>query len=203
MAKFKVGDIVVANKKSDERYCFTNRKAGKMRVVGVNDTTMEVEILKENDHRIKYGVLQDCFEKVQEKIIIYRDGDKVFALDVDSKRKAVAKCSPDDEFDFKTGAKLAFSRLFENEDRRDCIHVDDLVEVVKKGKTYSAYGDWKYLTGYEGNFVYGSAPENGLICKVLRIEKHGLGNIDIALIQNPKTTQVFIIGIEGIRKVEK
>ena len=203
MAKFKVGDIVVANKKADERYVFTNRKAGKMRVVGVNDTTMVVEILEENDHRIKYDVAQDCLEKAQEKIIIYRDGDKVFALDVDSKRKAVAKCSPDDEFDFKTGAKLAFSRLFGNEDRRDCIHVDDLVEVVKKGKTYSTYGYWKYLTGYEGNFVNGSTPENGLICNVLRIEKHGLENIDIALIQNPKTTQVFIIGIEGIRKVEK
>ena len=47
----------------------------------------------------------------QETIVIYRNGDIVTALDKRDGRKATAKCSPDDTFDFTTGARLAFDRL--------------------------------------------------------------------------------------------
>lgn len=47
-----------------------------------------------------------------EAIVIYRNGDEVIALDKSTGKKAVAKCSPKDEFDFSIGAKLAFERLF-------------------------------------------------------------------------------------------
>jgi hypothetical protein len=46
-----------------------------------------------------------------ESIVIYRKGQEVIALDKTTGKKAVAKCCPDDEFDFNTGAKLAFDRL--------------------------------------------------------------------------------------------
>lgn len=49
-----------------------------------------------------------------ENIIIYRKDNEVVALDKSSGEKGIAKCSPDDEFDFMTGAKLAFERLHEN-----------------------------------------------------------------------------------------
>lgn len=40
--------------------------------------------------------------------------------------------------------------------------------------------------------------------KVLRIKEHDyMPKRTLALIQNPKTTQVFIIGIDGIKKVER
>lgn len=39
------------------------------------------------------------------------DPRKVIAKDLDSGKTGVAKCNPTDEFDFYTGAKLAFSRL--------------------------------------------------------------------------------------------
>lgn len=47
----------------------------------------------------------------QETIVIYRNGDTVTALDKRDGRKATAKCSPDDTFDFAVGARLAFDRL--------------------------------------------------------------------------------------------
>lgn len=46
-----------------------------------------------------------------ETIVIYRKGDEVIALDKSTGKKATAKCSPADTFDFNTGAKLAFARL--------------------------------------------------------------------------------------------
>ena len=44
-------------------------------------------------------------------IVIYRVGRTVVALDQNTEETSIAKCHPDDEFDFYTGAKLAFSRL--------------------------------------------------------------------------------------------
>ena len=44
-------------------------------------------------------------------IVIKKMGDKVIACS--GKKKGVAKCSPEDEFDFYTGAKLALDRLFD------------------------------------------------------------------------------------------
>lgn len=47
-----------------------------------------------------------------EKIVIIRHNNKVIAKNVTTGKEAVAKCSPGDEFDFETGAKLALKRLF-------------------------------------------------------------------------------------------
>lgn len=44
-------------------------------------------------------------------IVIYRKDQEVIALDKTTGRKATAKCLPEDDFDFYTGAKLAFDRL--------------------------------------------------------------------------------------------
>lgn len=48
---------------------------------------------------------------VQEMIVIYRKDNKVVALDKATGKEGVARCSPEDTFDFETGAKLAFKRL--------------------------------------------------------------------------------------------
>lgn len=50
-------------------------------------------------------------ESVNECIVIYRKGNEVIALNKVDGLKAVARCNPEDKFDFKTGAKLAFQRL--------------------------------------------------------------------------------------------
>lgn len=229
------------------------------------------------------SLFSDMLKKVgSETIVIYRNDNKVIALDKSTGEKAEAKCNPADEFDFRTGAKLAFNRLMgedvkpdngvrevkrkakvgeyvkvvnekyifntykngeifkvtyvtksgcicknsekqcglwheeyvvlENykpeekvpEDNDSEIHVGDMVEVTRRGGCYSTYDTWSGLGSYRQNFVKGVSVEDGMAAKVLNIAKHDrLHNFRLALIQNPKTTQVFIININGIKKVER
>lgn len=226
-----------------------------------------------------------CEEQLEmikdETIVIYRKDNKVIALDKSTGEKAEAKCNPADEFDFRTGAKLAFNRLmgenvepdngvrevkrkakvgeyikivdakplfnsYKNGDvfkvvsvhktgveikkdgtlvtaawheeyvvlenykpekepeKKDEICVGDTAKVTYTGKQYTAYDTWSGLLGYEQNFVRGSGVSKDDEYKVLRIKEHDyIPKRTLALIQNPKTTQVFIINIDGIKKVER
>lgn len=222
----------------------------------------------------------DLVKTQNETIVIYRNDNKVVALDKSTGEKAEAKCNPADEFDFRTGAKLAFNRLmgedvkldngvrevkrkanvgeyvkvvcampclipYKNGDifkvncvttsgcickkseenvglwhseyvvlenykpekepeKKDEICVGDTVKVKDTGKQYNLYGTWSGLLGYEQNFVIDSDVSKDDEYKVLRIKKHDyMSKRTLALIQNPKTTQVFIINIDGIKKVER
>ena len=226
------------------------------------------------------SIFSDNLEKVgSETIVIYRNDNKVVALDKSTGEKAEAKCNPADEFDFRTGAKLAFNRLmgedvkpdngvrevkrkakvgeyvkivyampcfipYKNGDifkvncvtasgcickkseenvglwhkeyvvlenykpekepeKKDEICVGDTVKVTDTGKQYPTYDTWDGLLGYEQNFVTDSCVKEGDEYKVLRIKEHDRLARTLALIQNPKTTQVFIININGLKKVER
>lgn len=50
-------------------------------------------------------------EKNRPSIVIFRRGRNVIAKDVATGNEGIAKCSPDDEFVFKTGASIALARL--------------------------------------------------------------------------------------------
>lgn len=228
------------------------------------------------------SIFSAALEKVDTTIVIYRNDNKVVALDKSTGEKAEAKCNPADEFDFRTGAKLAFNRLmgeyvkpddgvrevkrkakvgeyvkivyampclipYKNGDifKVNCvtalgcickkseenvglwhreyvvlenykpeekaqkeddseIHAGDMVEVTHRGHCYSTYDTWSGLGSYRQNFVNGVSVEDGMVAKVLNIAKHDrLHNFRLALIQNPKTTQLFIINIKGLKKVER
>lgn len=228
------------------------------------------------------SIFSAALEKVDTTIVIYRKDNKVIALDKSTGEKAEANCNPADEFDFRTGAKLAFNRLMgedvkpdngvrevkrkakvgeyikivdampwmipykngdifkvncvttsgcickkseenvglwhreyvvlENykpeeksqEDDDSEIRVGDMIEVTRSGGCYPTYDTWSGLGSYRQNFVNGVSVEDGMVAKVLNIAKHDrLHNFRLALIQNPKTTQVFIIKIDGIKKVER
>lgn len=229
------------------------------------------------------SIFSDNLEKVgSETIVIYRNDNKVVALDKTTGEKAEAKCNPADEFDFRTGAKLAFNRLMGEDVKPDngvrevkrkakvgeyikivdakpflipyengeifrvigiknatcnvknsvkscCvwhdeyvvlenykpeekaqkeddseIHVGDMVEVTHSGHCYSTYDTWSGLGSYRQNYVNGVSVEDGMVAKVLNIANHDRAHITrLALIQNPKTTQVFIINIKGLKKVER
>lgn len=230
------------------------------------------------------SIFSAALEKVDTTIVIYRKDNKVIALDKSTGEKAEANCNPADEFDFRTGAKLAFNRLMgedakpdngvrevkrkakvgeyikvvyampclipykngdifkvncvttsgcickkseenvglwhkeyvvlENykpeeksqEDDDSEIRVGDMVEVTHSGRCYSSYDKWSGLGSYRQNYVKEVSVEDGMVAKVLNIVKHDNPYItlpDLALIQNPKTSQVFIIKIDGIKKVER
>lgn len=284
--KFKVGDVVKPNKKADENYTITTTSVVREAIVTeLRDYTMEIKIIKGSCSVGEvFTVEEKCFDLVrkakQETIVIYRKDNKVIALDKSTGEKAEAKCNPADEFDFRTGAKLAFNRLmgedvkpdngvrevkrkakvgefikivdampwmipYKNGDifkvncvttsgcickkseenvglwhreyvvlenykpekepeKKDEICVGDTVKVTDTGKQYNLYGTWSGLLGYEQNFVRGSDVSKDDEYKVLRIKKHDyMSKRTLALIQNPKTTQVFIININGIKKVER
>lgn len=222
----------------------------------------------------------DLVKPQNETIVIYRNDNKVVALDKSTGEKAEAKCNTADEFDFRTGAKLAFNRLmgedvkpdngvrevkrkakvgeyvkivyampcfipYKNGDifkvncvtasgcickkseenvglwhkeyvvlenykpekepeKKDEICVGDTVKVTNSGNQYNLYGTWSGLLGYEQNFVRESDVSKDDEYKVLRIKRHDhMLERTLALIQNPKTSQVFIIKIDGIKKVER
>ena len=64
-----------------------------------------------------------------ETIVIYRKGNEVIALDKRTGKKAIAKCSPEDTFDFNIGAKLAFERLMNSD--KESIAVEDMRKKLK------------------------------------------------------------------------
>ena len=68
---------------------------------------------KSKDTRWNYSIdmIEPCDE---EKIVIYRTGNKVVAKDTITGKECYSRCHPDDEFDFNIGAKLAFDRLVGN-----------------------------------------------------------------------------------------
>lgn len=285
--KFHVGDVVKPNKKADENYTITTTFVVREAIVTeLRDYTMEIKIIKGSCSVGKvFTVEEKCFDLVrkakQETIVIYRNDNKVVALDKSTGEKAEAKCNPADEFDFRTGAKLAFNRLmgedvksdngvrevkrkakvgeyikivdahpylipYKNGDifkvistgepgvviekdgtpvtsawhreyvvlenykpekepeKKDEICVGDIVKVTYTGKQYKLYGTWSGLLGYKQNFVIDSDVSKDDEYKVLRIKEHDyMPKRTLALIQNPNTAQVFIISINGLKKVER
>ena len=288
--KFKVGDRVKVKKDAITLNINTVGECGTVKKLLDNSCSVEFDKFVRGHNCggfAKEGHGWNCAEddldlvKTQnETIVIYRKDNKVIALDKSTGEKAEAKCNPADEFDFRAGAKLAFSRLmgedvkpdngvrevkrkakvgeyvkivdasplfnaykngdvfkvvsvsrsgveikkdetqvtaawheeyvvlenYKPEENDSKIHVGDMVEVTRSGGCYSEYNTWSGLGNYRQNFVKGVPVEDGMVAKVLNIAKHDnpcMTLPDLALIQNPKTSQVFIIKIDGIKKVER
>lgn len=114
----------------------------------------------------------------------------------------IARCNPEDDFDFKTGVNLAIERLFEN---MNIIKEGDWVEVIDPGYTYSTLPNWvseniKDKTQI-ARYRYGSSPEKFMEGKVLKIAKHTIFNDLLAYIDG--YNGCYAIGIKGLKKVEK
>ena len=76
-------------------------------------TFIETDEFEDTDKKGKTVVSADEFLGNSKKpsIVIFRRGREVIAKDVATGNKGIAKCSPDDEFVFKTGASIALARL--------------------------------------------------------------------------------------------
>lgn len=118
MDKYKVGDKVRVRKDlgSGKDYGCNNTTTNMIQLRGqVVTITKCISDGRNSQYHIaedKRGFFwtNEMFEPIQpEEITITRYGDKVVAKY--GKKVGVAKCSPDDTFDFAVGAKLAFSRL--------------------------------------------------------------------------------------------
>ena len=134
MSKFKVGDKVRILDGSK-----INNYAGgwitKMgRYVGEIHEVSNVIHLSSDSRYILEGVNYVWDERGLERcgnetIVIYRKDNEVIALDKRTGKKAIAKCSPEDTFDFNVGAKLAFERLMNG--NKESITVEDMRKKLK------------------------------------------------------------------------
>ncbi len=116
-----------------------------------------------------------------ETIVIYRNGDEVIALDKSTGKKAVAKCSPKDEFDFSIGAKLAFERLFR--DPHEFKVGDKIIGTAEASKHYvitgegwigtvtDVIGSWMKARGESSNTEFDLNPKYFVLANSTKTEK--------------------------------
>ena len=76
-------------------------------------TFVKIDEFDSFDRKGKDVVSADEFlgKNSKPSIVIFRRGRNVIAKDIAAGNEAVAKCSPDDEFNFHTGASIALARL--------------------------------------------------------------------------------------------
>lgn len=127
VVKFKVGDKVIA-KRNTPYNITTNGWKGVVTIVHDNGYIRVLGDCSGNDFEVdvepKYF---DLDTKCNQKIVITTDGKTTTARLFDGNnviKTAKAKCSPDDEFDFNTGASIAFSRLNANEEGHEFTRAD-------------------------------------------------------------------------------
>ena len=116
MAKFKVGDIIKANKKSNERYGVTTQKSGwtgKVTLVKKNgDIYVKTLTPEEYEGRV-FDVDESYFDLMDsnqiQKHIVNKNTAVVILQDG---RKGVAKCNPADKFSPAFGTALAVARAY-------------------------------------------------------------------------------------------
>lgn len=81
------------------------------------------------------NLIFDSTEKDNKSILLIRRGKEITAYDIVTGKKGVAKCHPDDKFDFSTGAQIALDRM--NAYNAKIVCVDSRYShVFKKGKIY-------------------------------------------------------------------
>lgn len=141
--KYKVGDKVRTVSKW-RGGCFQH-KGGKMdkwlgKVMTVRDVGITLYRMVEDIEDNEWGGwvwTENCIAGLacENKIVITRDGTETLARLYDGNKvikTATAKCSPDDTFNFETGATIAFDRLFEKHEKEEPKHFNGKVVCVNE-----------------------------------------------------------------------
>lgn len=135
MAKFKVGDIIVANKESNKKYHVTKQKNDWTGIVLEiqSDSSIGVATLTPEKYKGEvYTVEEDYFDLAQGNHIKKHIVNKNTVIVIlDDGRKGVAKCSPDDKFNLAFGTALAVARAYGDKETEDKLLAEP-VEPVKK-----------------------------------------------------------------------
>lgn len=152
--KFKAGDMVRVKVFSEcpehwNQGGLMNHLMGKIvKINRIDDTSMPYKIYDE-ENETEWWMKEEDVEPVSETIVIYRNDREVIAVDKLTGKKATAKCDPWDRFDFHTGAKLAFSRLFD--EKEECLNT----------KIVFTKGDKVFKTGHEYKIIDGKIKNKG------------------------------------------
>ena len=116
MAKFKVGDIIKANKESNKKYLVTNQKngwTGKVTSEEKNGLIYVKTLTPEENEGSMYTVDEKYFDLVQNNQIQRHIVNKnTVIVKLDDGKTGISKCSPDDKFNLAFGTALAVARAY-------------------------------------------------------------------------------------------
>ena len=165
--KFKVGDRVKPTKDNGYNITGQGMEVGIVTYVGkcvFSGSDMKVRVLKHKSKELE-GLLSPVesrfFEKIgRETIVIYRNENKVIALDKSTGKKAEARCNPADDFDFHVGAKIAFERLTGTEKK----------SIVKEVKRPAKVGEYIKIVDARPN-IHGTFYKNGDVFKTTCVKE--------------------------------
>lgn len=157
--KYKVGDRVRVRRDFEDKLYFMDNKTGSCYVTtGMLKLRGRVVTIKEASpscYRIAeypYFWTDDMFEgKVNDKkIVIVVDGAETLAnLYEDGKvvKRATAKCSPDDKFDFGIGAQLAFERLMDTTPKKKDEYYNGKVVCIRERTDLTVGKIYEFIHG--------------------------------------------------------
>lgn len=151
--KFKVGDKVSIAKPTKEHGNLKGEIAEITFIVPDKQYQYRYVLAFEHQEDCYYFKADELKLVSREEIIIYRDGNNIIALDKATKCKGIARYNPVDDFNFDTGAKLAFERLQDIKGKRE----------VYNGKIVCIKGCCEFETGRIYNVVDGKLinPKDG------------------------------------------
>ena len=161
--KFKVGDKVRLKKSVKVGDCIDGytilqsmyedlQKSSQIEAI-THLTSQEIYVATVNGWYLPFNSLK--FATAPEKIIIYRNGAEVVAKNTATGKTGVAKCNPADEFDFNTGAKLAFERLTAPEPEKPKYYTGKVVCIDDSGKGHIKGKIYRVIDGsleFENSF---------------------------------------------------
>ena len=138
MAKFKVGDIIKANKESNERYGVTTQKngwTGKVTSVKKNgDISVKTLTPEEYEGRV-LAVDERYFYLVEDKQNITHIVNKNTVIVIlGNGKRGVAKCNPADKFDLAFGTALAVARAYGDKETEAKLLAEPVEPVKEKPK---------------------------------------------------------------------
>lgn len=213
MAKFKVGDRVrVLDGSKIEGY---NGSWVSQMVEYVGNVYTIAKIFPSGAYRLKdipFVYDERGLERAENpgKIVITTDGEITTAKlyqHGEPTRKAVAKCSPEDTFDFAIGAKLALARLIDAVNNPP-IQVGDTVRVVNTGKCWSQNAGWVAKHIADKSLVAKYAYGRGLGYFAGLIEHPGIFRVlciadGWAFIQRTDGdgASCYLVGLDGLERV--
>ena len=138
MAKFKVGDIIKANKESNKEYLVTNQKngwTGKVTSEEKNGLIYVKTLTPEEYEGSMYIVYERYFDLTGDNHIKKHIVNKNTVIVIlDDNRKGIAKCSPDDKFNLAFGTALAVARAYGDKETEAKLLAEPVEPVKEKPK---------------------------------------------------------------------
>ena len=138
MAKFKVGDIIKANKESNKEYFVTNQKNGWTGIVWAvgSDSSIRVVTLTPERYKGETYTVEEAYFYIAENRpnITHIVNKNAVIVKLGDGRKGVAKCSPDDKFNLAFGTALAVARAYGDKETEAKLLAEPAKEVKEEPK---------------------------------------------------------------------